>query len=251
MALTTQEDFARALLQRDRPIPPGLTCRNGLQPARRFAVHRNNVVASLIAALAARFPVTKKIVGAVFFAELARVFIDRHPPRSPILALWGEELAGFVERFEPASSLPYLADVVRLEAARGRAYHAADAPPLDPEALATVLPERLPGLGFVVHPAVSIVRSSHPIVTIWAMNADEAGAKPIASWIGEDALVTRPMGHVLVHRLPSGGGDFLSALAAGATFGDAVETASSTAPAFDLATNVALMLRSGVVTATH
>lgn len=251
MALTTQEGFARALLERDRAIPSGLTGRNGFQPAQRFAVHRNNVVASLIAALASRFPATERIVGTPFFAELARAFIDRHPPRSPILSLWGEELAGFVEMFEPASSLPYLADVVRLEAARGRAYHAADVSPLDPEVLAAVLPERLSGLGFVIHPAVSIIRSNHPIVTIWAMNAEEFEAKPITSWIGDDALVTRPMGHVLVHRLPLGGVGFLSALAVGTTFGDAVENALSAAPAFDLATNVALMLRSGVVTATR
>lgn len=248
MAPLIQGDFARALRERDRPIPPGLTCRTGVRPERGFAIHRNNVVASLIAALASRFPATERIVGPPFFAGLARAFVDRHPPRSPILLWYGEELADFVETFEPAAGLPYLADVVRLEAARGRACHAADGPVLAPETLAAMRPDRLPGLSFVVHPAASIIRSDHPIVTIWAMNTDGSEPRPIVPWIGEDALLTRPEAHVLVHRLPPGGGAFLEALASGAPLGDAAETALSDAPAFDLATNLALMLQSGVVT---
>ena len=45
-----QPDWAAALLDPERPPPPGLRAWNGSDPARRFAVHRNNVVASLVSA---------------------------------------------------------------------------------------------------------------------------------------------------------------------------------------------------------
>ncbi|MCW6512580.1 HvfC/BufC N-terminal domain-containing protein [Lichenifustis flavocetrariae] len=247
--LEIQDAFTRALLERDRPIPPGLTCSNGLRPERRFAIHRDNVVAGLIATLASRFPATQRIVGAPFFVVLARAFIDRHPPRSPVLLEYGKDLPSFVEAFEPARDLPYLADVIRLEAARGRAYHAADMPPLDPQTLAVLPQERLPFIRFDFHPATSMIRSSHPIVTIWAMNADGSKPKPVEPWLAEDAMVSRPTLNVRVHRLPSGGGTFLSLLAAGSPLGDAVEAALSESPNFNLSTNLAFMLGAGVTTA--
>ncbi len=44
----SQRDFARALLDPQQPCPPGLRSWNGCDPAARFAVHRNNVVSSLV-----------------------------------------------------------------------------------------------------------------------------------------------------------------------------------------------------------
>src|SRR5882724_2689625 len=126
MSLVTQRLFAGALLGSDRPIPDGLTSWNRPRPERRFAVYRNNVAAGLIRALASRFPVTEKIVGEAFFAGMAQAFIALHPPRSALLLSYGDDFAGFVETFDPAAELSYLPDVIRLEAARGKAYHAAD-----------------------------------------------------------------------------------------------------------------------------
>lgn len=56
--------------------------------------------------------------------------------RGPSLALYGAGFADFVEDFEPAASVVYLADVARLERARLESLHAADAQVLD----ASVLP---------------------------------------------------------------------------------------------------------------
>ena len=126
-----EASFAGALLDAERPIPRGITAHNAAIPTRRFAVYRNNVVAGLVKALKSRFPVVEKIVGQEFFAAMARVFVAERPPRSPVLASYGDEFATFIAAFEPARELAYLADVARLEAARTRAYHAADATPVD------------------------------------------------------------------------------------------------------------------------
>ena len=85
-----ETSFAEALLDADQPIPYGIAAHNAAVPARRFAVYRNNVVASLVKALKSRFAVVEKIVGEEFFAAMARVFVKERPPRSPLLATYGD-----------------------------------------------------------------------------------------------------------------------------------------------------------------
>ena len=187
-----QHSFAGALLDPGRAVPAALTSHTAKIPAKRFAVYRNNVVVGLIHALARRFPVVERIVGEEFFAAMARVFVVDNPPRSPLLMVYGDAFPDFIAGFDPAAELPYLACVARLEAARTRAYHAADAIPLDPAVLRSLDQETLGDLRIVRHPAAEIVRSKFPIVTIWAMNAGEIELGPVADWSGEDALVARP-----------------------------------------------------------
>ncbi|MGV1766978.1 HvfC/BufC N-terminal domain-containing protein [Rhizobium rhizogenes] len=248
MSVTTQAEFATALLDTDRAVPEWLTAWNGLRPERRFGVYRDNVVAGLIGALASRFPVAENIVGKDFFAAMAHEFVRLHPPQSPLLLAYGDDFADFVETFEPAGNIDYLPDVIRLEAARGKAYHAADAAPLDPVLLAAIEPERLASLVFVLHPSASILRSPFPMVTIWAMNAGEMELRPIDNWSGEDALVVRPEMMVEIHRLPAGGAVFLEVLAGRADLATAVEAAVAIAPDFDLSANLAGALAAGAFT---
>jgi hypothetical protein len=170
---TCQSDFARALRDPDLAIPYGVASYNSDAPRERFAVYRNNVVVGLVSALEARFPATRRIVGEDFFKGAARLFAAAQPPRSPLMMFYGDAFPDFLADFEPARAVPYLADVARLEAARTRAYHAADAKPLTPAALSGGIPEALAGMRFNLHPSVEIVASDYPIVTIWAMNSGE------------------------------------------------------------------------------
>ncbi len=239
MSLATQSEFAAALIDPALAVPNGLTAWNGPQPARRFGVYRNNVAIGLIGALASRFPAAERIVGEEFFAAMAHEFIRLHPPRSPLLLAYGDDFPDFVGSFEPAQEIPYLADVMRLEALRGRAYHAADAVPLDAALVANIEPAGLAELTFVPHPSASVTRSAHPAVTIWAMNTGEIELGDISDWTGEDALVIRPQMIVEVHRLPPGGAAFLEELFSGAALGQAYETALAEAANFDLSANLA------------
>lgn len=245
MTKSFQSGFAAALTDPDRPVPEGLSAWTGNRPARRFGVYRNNVRVGLTGALAARFPATEAIVGQDFFAALAQAFVAAHPPRSPLLLAYGEDFADFVQGFEPAAGLAYLPDVIHLEAARSRAYHAADAEPLAAADLAAVPAERLGDLLLEPHPSLALLRSPHPVVTIWAMNAGELPLVPIKDWTGEDALVVRPRMTVEVHRLPPGGAAFFAALSTGRTLAEAVQAAAADAPAFDLTANLAGLITTG------
>ncbi|NEI70828.1 DUF2063 domain-containing protein [Rhizobium lusitanum] len=239
MSLATQNEFAAALVDPGLAVPEGLTAWNGPRPERRFAVYRNNVAVGLSGALASRFPAAQRIVGEEFFAAMAYEFIGLHPPRSPLLLAYGDDFPDFVEAFEPAREIAYLPDVMRLEAARGRAYHAADAMPLDAALLASVEPAGLAEMGLVPHPSASVLRSAYPAVTIWAMNTGEIELGDIADWMAEDALVVRPQMIVEVHRLPPGGATFLERLFSGDDLGRAFEAALAEAADFDLSANLA------------
>src|SRR5438045_7860361 len=104
---------------------------------------------------------------------MALVYVREQPPRSPQLTTYGDELPAFIATFEPARELPYLADVARLEAARTRSYHAADAVPIDASRIPALDACDVGSIRIATHPSIEIVRSPHPIVTIWAMNSGE------------------------------------------------------------------------------
>ncbi|MCF6368881.1 HvfC/BufC N-terminal domain-containing protein [Rhizobium halophilum] len=242
---TMQQRFAAGLMKPESALPEGLTSWNCRQPKVRYDVYRNNVMVSLRRALASRFPAAEMIVGEDFFAAMADIFICEHPPRSPLLFLYGDDFPDFAAAFPPAQSVPYLADVMRLEIGRGRAYHAADVAPLDPARLAAVAPDDLAAVRFTLHPSATVLRSAFPVVTIWAMNAGEAPVAPISDWTPEDALVIRPHLTVEVLRLPPAGAVFLDALAAGGPLADAAEAGAAAHPDFDLTATLACALSGG------
>ena len=244
-----QNAFAEALFDCEKPIPEGLISHNSSRPTKRFAVYRNNVIVSLVEALRAKFPATERIVGEEFFRAMARTFVVSQPPRSKILHAYGEAFGDFIEAFEPAAELPYLADVARLEAARTRAYHAADAVPLDANAFAGIAPDRVAGLRLTLHPSLEIVRSLYPMVTIWSMNAGETELAPIDEQAAEDAVVLRPHLEVFVQRLPPGGAAFVHALRQGSKLQDAMERALAEDARFELSENLGTLIGSGAVTA--
>lgn len=248
MSLPAQTDFAAALRDPDRSAPKTLAWPDGSEPARRFAVYRNNVMVSLVSALETRFPAARRIVGEAFFARLARAYAFENPPRSPVMATYGDDFADFVALEPGLEELPYLADVIRLEAARTRAYHAADREPLGPAAFATLDHEALDRLMVEIHPSVEIVRSPHPVVGIWAMNAGEAELGPIEDWIPQDALIARPALDVVVRELPPGGATFLVALGHGRPLGGAAQAAQAETQDFDLSLNLVGLIEAGLAT---
>jgi hypothetical protein len=226
--------FAQALLNLDAPPPVSIAHNGGPGPARRFRVYRNNVVSSLIEALEARFPVCLRLVGEEFFRGAATIFVRQSPPRSPILAEYGDSFPAFLEAFEAARALPYLPDVARLELAVGASYHATDAASLNPSELATIAPESLGDAVFSLHPSLRLLTSSYPIVSIWRMNVARDD-RTIFLESAEDAMVVRSKHKVVVSVLPEGGYCLLRRLARGEALSAAASGALADCGALDLA----------------
>lgn len=169
------------------------------------------------------------------------------PPTSPLLFEYGRDFPDFIERYEHAQSMPWLADVARIERAWLDAYHAADAAVLEAGRLALIPPEQLGDLVFAAHPATRIVRSAYPAVTIFSANRASGSVGRIDATAPESALVTRPALEVEVRLLPPGADIFLGRLIAGERLGSAAATASTCCPEFDLAFAIRTMLEAGAV----
>lgn len=243
--------FAPALLDPGRATPPIVEGPKGKAATKRYNVYRNNVTVSLINALAANFPATRRITGEDFFRAMARFHVRAMPPTSPLLFEYGQYFPDFIEGYEYAESMPWLADVAHIERAWLDAYHAADAEALTPQALSCIAPERLAGAVFAPHPATRIVRSLHPALTIFALNRSDGPIGPLDATEPEDALVTRPGMEVIVRHLPPGGAVFLSRLCAGETLAAAVAKALADCSQFDLSASIAGMLEAGAFTAAR
>ncbi|TDP84568.1 putative DNA-binding protein [Aquabacterium commune] len=248
-----QASFAAALLDPDLPCPAGLTVWNGSDPTRRLAVHRNNVVVSLVDALADTFPVTQQLVGEDFFRAMARAFVLQSPPTSPVMVFYGEALPDFIADFGPAQALPCLADMARLEMARVRACHAADAPLLTQAGIDMALSHagRVDELRLVCHPSVALCQSRHAVVSLWAAHQDEAQLDQLASLDlaqPESALVLRQALDVVVVPVPHGAAQFTQALLAHQGLAQAAAHAVAADAHFNLTETLRLLLAQGAIT---
>jgi hypothetical protein len=244
-----QADFASKLLKPDAALPDGVSGPSATAPVKRYNVYRNNVVASLIQGLEARYPVVLRLVGAEFFRAMARLYLEAEPPRSPVLAEFGGGLADFLAAFAPARELPYLADVARLEWLQHVAYHAADALPIGPGDLASVAASTVPRLRFTLHPSLGIHASPYPVVSIWQTNRRDTVVETIRLDQGaEIALVVRPALEVETRKAPPGTEAFLGAIAEGRTLAEAASRAQAAHDHFNVQMTLATVIDAGAVT---
>lgn len=229
-------------------LPPGVTARAPDEAAQRFAVYRNNVAHSLSRALAARFPAVERILGAEFFAALAPLFLAERGPQNPMLFAWGGGFADFLAGFPPLVGLPWVADVARIEFARGEAYHAADAEPLPPEALSQAAADA-GRARLALHPSLRIVPSRFAAVSAWAMNQPGATPAPLEVNRPETALILRDRrDDVPVRALGPGDAAFVAALQSGLVLIRAAEAAATVEPGHDPGAILLSLARAGALT---
>lgn len=247
--MSGQQEFFDALRDPARPIPAGLITWNGSDPAVRFAVYRNNVIVSLIDALADTYPVAQELVGEEFFRAMARLYVNTEPPRARVLAFYGASFPDFIERFPPAASVPYLADVARLEMLRVRAYHAAECAILPADAIAQSLTDidQLPNMLVAFHPSMGLLRSQYAVASIWATHQGIADIATVDPDVAEHILIVREHLDVEVLRISAGAADFIARLLDGTTLGSAVEQASLAHADFDLGNTLSLLLQKQLI----
>ena len=241
--------FATGLTDPTCPTPSGITGPRGKGAVKRYNVYRNNVTVSLIEALVAIYPAVQRITGTEFFRAMARFHVRATPPTSPLLFEYGRDFPAFIENYEYAQDMPWLADVARIERAWLDAYHAADGLALPAATLGQVPADCLGDIVFRVHPATRIVRSAYPALAIFAMNRGDGPVTSLKSSAAEDALITRPDMEVDVRLLPPGHATFLVSLIGGATLAEATSKAFDETSSFDLPSSIAGMVEAGVFTA--
>lgn len=227
------------------PLPFGVTAMSVEEVEQRFAVYRNNVAVSLTEALAKRFPVIQRLVGEAFFAAMARVYAETHRPKSPVLLEWGDSFPQFLKGFPPLSGYPYMAEVARIEYARGIAFHAADARSASADSFVGANPSQL---RLRLHPSVQVLRLDHPAVSIWQRNQPGAAQEKLTLAGSEIALVMRdPYFNVPVHAITEGDAVMMDHIRLGASLTAAAELAQWAQPSHDPQPLILCLIHSGAI----
>jgi len=219
----------------------------GVSPERRLQVYRNNLHASLGAALAAVYPVLARLVGDDFFRQLARAYIERHPSRSGNLHEFGAQLPAFLKTQASLYEFPYLPDVAALEWAGHEVYHEADDIPLDFGALAAVDDEARMRIRLHLQLATRFVASAYPVLSIWKANqagADESAPVSLDEG-GVRLLVARSAFEIEFRILGVGEDRWLRSLAEGRTLAAALASALAIDSTFDLGSTLGRHLALG------
>ncbi|MFN3860857.1 MAG: putative DNA-binding domain-containing protein [Roseateles sp.] len=131
-------------------------------------VYRHAYRARLTEALADNCTVLARALGDEAFDALARAYITAHPSGHPSIRWFGHQLADFMAQADEAL-VPHasLVDFARMDWALRSAFDAADAPLLEPAALAALSPDDWAGLRLRLHPSVQLVALGHAIEPGW------------------------------------------------------------------------------------
>ena len=240
--------FTKALLKPQLDVPDGLIAVKAPNIQRRFDVYRNNVMASLIEALKANFPITFALVGQDFFNALAVGYISENPPVIPMLFQYGAEFPSFIAEYPAVSTIPYLSDVAQLENHWRAAYHAVEKQSIDITAVQAFSPEDQMNLLFEIHPSASILKSGWPIYSIW-QGHESGDMGQIDLEVSENVVICRPQVNVLLANLNMEACVFFRQIINGQTLGEAYGAAAELNEEFDLSYSFGQLFAMGLVTA--
>lgn len=141
-----------------------------LSSVQHVRIYRRAVLGTLLRAMGNIYPVCRRLVGDDFFDAMSRIFVRAAPSGSPDLGDYGKEFPAFVQDFEHAKELPYLADVAELEWCWHRAFHAPDEPPSDMEVLSRIPATEIEQLCFRLPVSAHLRQSRFPTRRIWEVN---------------------------------------------------------------------------------
>ncbi len=243
-----QAEFIQSLTNPDLSVPEQIGKTAGEPSLKRFNVYRNNSAVSISEALASGFPVVARLVGEEFFKAMASVYMQTNLPTSPLLVNFGENFPEFIKGFEPAQSVPYLADMASVEWAWTQAYNAADATSIDIDQMGLITPEKMFEAKFLLHPSIKLIKSKWPVLSIWSAHQQENTSEllDIIEDAPEQGIIIRPDLEVNVVAILEQVYVFINSIAQGGTLGEAFGQLGTEDPE-DLTGCLQLLFNSGSV----
>jgi hypothetical protein len=123
--------------------------------------------ARLTEALQTNFPALAQLLGESDFEELAVAYIRSHDSSFPSIRYYGHELQEFLTREPAYAEIPLLAELACWEWAMTETFDAADAQPVEAEAMSQVPPDQWAQLRFEWHPSIRRVQLLWNVPQLW------------------------------------------------------------------------------------
>jgi len=201
-------------------VAPGV---RGLDAAGRLEIYREQFWLRHLSNLGDDFPTLAWVTGAAAFREIAAAYLGRHPPGTWNLQKLGADLPSFLSDLAPWNHDALVLDAARLDWAFMEAFDAADAGPLDLQALASAPGDAWSAARIELHPALRRLVLAHPAHELReAVLRGDAPARPSAAisrvvvWRDSRCLLHAAAVEPMAFEL-------LGALAGGAPLGPACE----------------------------
>ncbi len=194
------EELARAGRTEAAEVEAIFTGDDRLPAADRLDIYANMYFFRLLDCLGEDYPKTRVLLGHDRFHNLATDYVLACPSGHPSLRHFGARLPGFLETHALRAECPYLADLARLEWARGAVFDAADARPLSRDDLARLPVERAGEAIFSLIPACAVVAVDHAVAGVWRDLDRRAGTIPGHEPVPLSVPVARRSGRIRVWR---------------------------------------------------
>ena len=252
--ITAPSGVAEGLAQ-EKSLAPNALARviagdDRLSAEERVDIYANMYFYRLLDVLKEDFPATLAIFGDTRFHNLVTSYLIEYPPEHFSIAFAGRHLADFIESHPMREEFPFLADLARIERALIDVFHAADATPLDAEAMRAIAPAEWPALKLMQHPATEVLELRWDAATILgALNREEAPSPPAPKQMS--MLVWRNRNRVYYREIDRAERDELGAIAAGCTFAEICEVIAGAAeeenPTAAINQRLEVWLRDGIL----
>jgi len=221
-----------------------------LSAEERVDIYANMYFYRILDVLKEDFPATLAMLGDARFHNLVTGYLIEYPPEHFSIAYAGRRLADFIESHPMREEFPFLADLARMERALIDIFHAADATPLDAEAMRAIAPAEWPALKLMRHPATEILALQWNVATVLgAIDRDEKPSPPARKQLS--MLLWRSRNRVSYREIDGAERDELEAIAAGCTFAEICEMIASAAgeenPAAAINQRLEAWLRDGIL----
>lgn len=219
--------------------------------ARGVAVYRNARLAILRNALAAAYPVCRALVGDDCFDALVRDTRAVQPSTSPNLHRYGDALPEVIAQSPLADSVPYLADVARLEWCVHWLHYAPDThvEAVSASTLGDMLAQPPDAIRAGLADGARWIASPWPVVSIWRAHQPDAGIAldAIDFGVGEAAVIVVRGHRVAVLDVDAATAAFLAACDATPSLQAALETTLAAQADFDLTACLSGLYRAGLL----
>ena len=128
-------------------------------PTTQLETYREQFWLRHVGCMAEDYPALQAVVGEEAFQELCRRYFEAHPAKSYLLRDLGIDFAKFLAE----SGAPRLhVDLARVEWAFVEGFDAANAPPLDPNAVAQIREDEWPRALIRLHPSMRLLDLAYP-----------------------------------------------------------------------------------------
>lgn len=238
-----QRDFLAAVRGAVPGIALGALGKSLIPPELTWQIYRNNYLEGHVAALEDTFSTVRTIVGKEFFRVLAKQFVGNADSSSGDLNEYGRDFPAFLAGSQSNETLPYLADIARLDwtwlellrapyqAGDWLAHLLALSPAAWSEATA--------------RPAGIVIASPYPVYSIFKLSAE--GGQTVSLDLGGQAVLISRTAHVEVTLLNDAAAAFVASWFNGSTLGLAMEAGLLVDKQFDVASLLPQLAAAGAI----